>query len=575
MSLDLPESLLRVLKNLGKVQTHPEGEVLLKEEGTPSERFFLILAGRAGLYRNSVKAMDLLPGEFFGLPSLLTGTPPVFTVKAEAPLEVLALPKEALPLLLEDPETARRLFESLAERMGHREISHLLLRPAKTLLRRPPLSISRKASVQEAAQKMREARVSSLLLEGSPPGIVTDRDLRNRALAQGLPPSTPVEAIASFPLLALPAFTPLYEALAFMVERGIHHLPLLEEGRVVGVITHTDVLEAQVQTPLFLLKRIERLELSQYGQEVARLVERLFEEGFPPLEIGNLVASLNDALIRRLLKEAEAKLGPPPFPYTFIVFGSEGRKEQALLTDQDNALVLAQEGGEEYFQALAQEVVGGLHRAGFPYCKGGYMATRHRRSLKAWLEVFRTYLRTPEPQALLEAQIFFDFRPVYGTVPLDPLEQLVQEEAQRGVFLYHLARASLAFRPPLGFLGRIQTSKGQVDLKRGGIAPIVSLARLYGLLSGSQGRGTLLRLKAAVEKGVLNPRTAEALGEAYAFLFGLRLKHQLQALREGRPPSNEVELRRLTPREEKQLKEAFGLIAQVQEYTMGRFQIQL
>jgi CBS domain-containing protein len=575
MGLELPEPLLEALRGLGEEAFHPEGAEVLSEGGARAERFFLVLEGKAGLYRGGRKALEAGPGEVLGLPSLLSGEPPAFTVRAETPLRLLALPPEALNLLLKEPRAARALLEGLAERLAQGREETALLRPAKTLVRRPPLFVPREAEVAEAARRMREARVSSLLVEGEPLGILTDRDLRNRVLAEGLSPKTPVERVASFPLLALPADTPLYEAVAFMVERGIHHLPLLEEGRVVGVITHTDLLEAQTQSPLFLLRRIERLDLHQYGQEVARLVEGLWREGLPPLEIGGVVASLNDALIRRLLKEAEARLGPPPFPYTFMVFGSEGRREQALLTDQDNALVLAQEGEEAYFEALAQEVVEGLHRAGFPYCQGGYMATRHHRSLEAWLQVFRSYLRAPEPQALLEAQIFFDFRAVHEGVSLEPLEALVQEEAQRGVFLYHLARASLGFRPPLGFLGRIQAPGGRVDLKRGGIAPIVSLARLYGLLAGSRERSTPKRLKAAAQKGVLSQATAEGLAEAYAFLFGLRLKHQLQALKEGRPPGNEVALKDLTPGEERRLKEAFGLIAQVQASTAERFQIRL
>lgn len=156
-----------------------------------------------------------------------------------------------------------------------------------------------------------------------------------------------------------------------MLERRIHHLPLTRGEEVVGVVTHTDLLAHQAQSPLALLRRVERLELARYGEEVARLVAGLFQAGVPALEIGRVVAGLNDALIRRLLQEAERTLGPPPVPYAFFVFGSEGRKEQALLTDQDNALALAEEGHEAYFQALAERVVEGLVAAGIPPAPGG------------------------------------------------------------------------------------------------------------------------------------------------------------------------------------------------------------
>ena len=356
-----------------------------------------------------------------------------------------------------------------------------------------------------------------------------------------------------------------------MVERGIHHLPLLEGAKVVGVVTHTDLVPAT--SPLLLLRRVERLELSRYAEEVARLVESLVHSGLPPTGIGRVVAGLNDALIRRLVKEAEARLGPPPIPYSFMVFGSEGRREQALLTDQDNALVLKEEGHEAYFQALAEAVVGGLIRAGIPECKGGYMATRWRMPLKEWLSTFRKWMEAPEPQALLETQIFFDFRSVAGELSLRPLEEAILEGSRKGVFLYHLAQAALAFRPPLGFLGRVRTEEGYVDLKRHALAPIVSLARLYALMAGSLAKGTVERLKAAAEGGTLSQEGAERLEEAFRFFFALRLKHQLRALERGGEVSNRVLWSSLSPGERRKALEGFRAIAEMQESTASRFQL--
>jgi CBS domain-containing protein len=286
-----------------------------------------------------------------------------------------------------------------------------------------------------------------------------------------------------------------------------------------------------------------------------------------------VVAGLNDALIRRLVKEAEARLGPPPIPYSFMVFGSEGRREQALLTDQDNALVLKEEGHEAYFQALAEAVVEGLIRAGIPECKGGYMATRWRMPLKDWLSTFRKWMEAPEPQALLETQIFFDFRPVAGELSLRPLEEAILEGSRKGVFLYHLAQAALAFRPPLGFLGRVRTEEGYVDLKRHALAPIVALARLYALMAGSRALGTEERLKAAVQGGTLSQEGAERLGEAFAFFFGLRLKAQLEALEKGAPLENRVLWEALSPGERRRALEGFRAIQEVQESTAARFQL--
>jgi CBS domain-containing protein len=568
-----PEEEREALLREAREEAHPAGAHLLEQGGAVASALYLVLEGQVALLDGEEEVGTLEAGEFFGFPSLLSGEPPAFSVVAKTPVRLLAFPERAFRKLLLFPEAARFFGQGLADRVRLRAATDLsLFSPVGRLIRRPPVFIKPSASVQEAALRMREEGVSSLLVEGSPLGILTDRDLRNRVLAEGLPPTTPVAQVRTAPLFALPADTPIYEAVAAMVERGVHHLPLLEGERVVGVVTHTDLVLHQAQNPLLLLRRIERLELERYAEEVARLVEGLFGRGLEGVEIGRVVASLNDALIRRLVGEAEAALGPPPVAYRFMVFGSEGRREQALLTDQDNALVLGEDGHEAYFQALAERVVGGLLRAGIPECKGGYMATRWRLPLPAWLETFRRWMQAPEPQALLETQIFFDFRGVAGELSLKPLEEAVLEGGQRGVFLYHLAQAALAFRPPLGLFGRVRTEEGFLDLKRSALAPIVSLARLYALLAGSPARGTLERLKAA-EGTTLSPEGAERLAEAFRFFFHLRLKHQLLAWQKGEAIGNRVLWAALSPGEKRQALEGFRAIQEIQESTAMRFQL--
>lgn len=201
------------------------------------------------------------------------------------------------------------------------------------------------------------------------------------------------------------------------------------------------------------------------------------------------------------------------------------------------------------------------------------MATRWRMPLKDWFSTFRKWMEAPEPQALLETQIFFDFRSVAGELSLKPLEEAILEGSRKGVFLYHLAQAALAFRPPLGFLGRVRTEEGYVDLKRHALAPIVSLARLYALMAGSRALGTEERLKAAAQGGTLSQEGAERLGEAFAFFFGLRLKAQLEALEKGAPLENRVLWEALSPGERRRALEGFRAIQEVQESTAARFQL--
>ncbi|MCB0154613.1 MAG: cyclic nucleotide-binding protein, partial [Anaerolineae bacterium] len=313
--------------------------------------------------------------------------------------------------------------------------------------------------------------------------------------------------------------------------------------------------------------------LSQYSLEIAGTVEMLYKSGLDVGQIGRVIASLNDALIRRLLRLAENELGPPPTPYAWLVFGSEGRMEQLLLTDQDNALVYLADTAEarRYFDELTRRVVDNLIEAGFPPCRGGYMATNWHQPLATWQKQFNGWIHTPDPKALLEVGIFFDFRAVHGELSVEPLEQIITEAKESGIFLAHLTHAAMEFRPPLGFFSRIRTEDdGQVDLKAGGIAPVVSLARIYALEAGGRTRSTLERLTAAHQAGKLSQAGAETLLETYRFLLKLRLRDQLETMKQGQAPDNKIRLEALSQVEKRHLKEAFRAIREMQDATAHR-----
>jgi CBS domain-containing protein len=448
-----------------------------------------------------------------------------------------------------------------------------LAAPAESLISRAPIFVRPYDTVEQAARTMRDLRVSSVLIETDPPGILTDRDLRSRVLAEGRGPETPVAAVMTKPMKTLPASSTQLEVLVFMLEHRVHHVPLLDGDKIVGMVTDTDFLRRQANSPTSLLSGIEKLaqaeSLANYAAELSGVIENLAWGGLEAAEIGRIVSRLNDALIARLLRIAEARLGRPPCPYAFVVFGSEGRMEQALLTDQDNALVYRDDTPEAtaYFGKLAQSVVDGLIAASFPPCKGGFMATNWHRPLAEWERLFRGWMETPEPRALIEAANFFDFRAVGGTLSVSPLNDILYLAGRERTFLAHLARASLMFEPPLGLFRQVKEEEDGVDLKRGGIIPIVSLARLHALEAGVRARPTLERLPAAAAAGGLSKEGAETLAEAFRFLLRIRLRAQVKALRAGRPPGNSVQLEDLTPLERTHLKETFVAIREHQQAT--------
>lgn len=576
--------LKRVTETLETVH-FTQGTHILRQGAQPSRHLYLIRTGVVKRMRDGQVIQLLEEGDLFGYPSMLNQISPSSDVVVEEDVVAYQIPEAVFHDLVDNADFAEFFLKNLSERLRRSSdatastLSGDLTTSVETLIVRPPVTVSPLATVAEVAQIMTKAWVDSVIVLGDSPGIVTDHDFRVRVLAEGLGPDTLVNQIMSRPLLTQSAETPVYATLLFMLEENIRHLALTQDGEIVGVIAATDLLRHQAKSPLYLLRQLETLGssskvLPRYGLEIAGTVETLFSGGLDVSQIGRIIASLNDALIRKLLKLAEDELGPPPTPYAWIVFGSEGRMEQALLTDQDNGLVYLAEknGAQAYFKALAERVVNGLVQAGFPPCAGGYMATNWCYPLDHWLQHFKARVMTPEPQAVLESAIFFDFRSIYGELSLEPLEKIILEAGHQKIFLGHLANTALEFQPPLGFFRRIRDEDGLVDLKRGGIAPIVALARVYGLAAQTRERSTLERLDAAAAAHTLSREGTETLAETYGFLLRLRLREQLTAIKAGHTPDNKIRLEALSPLENRHLKEAFLAIREMQAAMAQHFQ---
>lgn len=457
--------------------------------------------------------------------------------------------------------------------MPAEEKNPALVLPLRGFCRRPPIFAAPGATVGEAARLMRERRIGSLLVAGPPLGILTDRDLRSRVLAEGKGPETPVAEVLSRPVWTLGADASSVDALLLMAERGIRHLPLVEGGRVVGLVSASDLVQAQADDPLAVLRRLERApaqDARPHAQEIGEAVARLAEAGVAAPRIGGLVAAFNDALARRILARVERELGPAPVACALLVYGSDGRREQLLPTDQDNALVWAdpEPGAEEvargYFEGFAARVVAELVAAGFPPCPGGYMATRWRFPLVEAARLFEGFLDRPRPEQVVDICSFFDFRVAAGGLGLEPLEEIRRRAAGAKRLLRLLAADAEQMRLPLGWLGGLREGKQGFDLKRG-ILLIVSLARLFALEAGSSEVGTLGRLRDA--EATIGKGDAETLAEAFRFLVGLRLDEQLA----GHAHGSRVELKELNAMEISFLEDVFHFLRRLQAALPQRF----
>jgi CBS domain-containing protein len=564
-------------------RTFADGARILEQDGTRSDCLYLLVDGQVRLVRDGEELQVLEEGDCFGYPSMINRAAPAFDVVAAGEVLVHCVPEAVFRELLGNAAFAEFFLHSLGERLQRvtgasvTALGGELTTELGDIELRAVVQVPPDATVAEAARAMRDARDDFALVAGTPPGIVTDHDFQVKVLAEGLGPDTPVAHVMTRPLKTLPSDTPVHGALLYMLEERIHHLPVLREGGIIGVLTATDLLRHQTTNPLYLMRRVEHLDrdttLGTYSRDAAAMVERLFRGGLKVGQIGRVFASLNDALIRRLCRLAEADLGPPPCPYAWLVFGSEGRMEQALLTDQDNALVYARDeaGAPEYFARLAARVVGDLVTAGFPPCPGGCMATNWNKPLAAWEETIRGWIDEPTPDNLMVSSIFFDYRAVAGPLDVAALDDRITAAAGNQLFMAHLARVSLRFKPPLGLFQQIQTTDDKVDLKKRSIAPIVAAARVYGLEAGTRARPTRERLEAAIEAGVVSRDLGQTLIETYRFLLQLRLREQLAAMAGGGAPDNDVNLKALSSLQRRHLKDAFGVIREMQGAVARRY----
>jgi len=572
----LPAPLFERVQAALEVVFHPAGTWLVHAGGKPLEHLFVIRKGSIRIERDGQTLQVLERGEVFGYTSLITGQASL-DVQVEEDLVAYRLPGKEFRLLLEDAQFASHFAGGLAERLK----SALARSPAaafrtdlslevQQIGREPAVWVDATATVGAAARRMREEKTSCVLVRSEPPGIATERDFRNRVLAEGLGPDARVSDIATPSPRTVRTGTRLYEAWAALLDAGVHHLPVVRGDEIVGVLTSTDLLRCSAQTPIAVLRRVERLHtrssLPGYATTVTDMAAALLAGGLDATVIAGFVARLNDALVGRIVRMAEAELGAAPCAWAWLALGSEGRMEQTLLTDQDNAIVWEAEGAEtrRWFGAFAERINADLEAAGFPRCPGGYMARSWSGTLAEWTHRFLEWVDAPSPEALLRAAIFFDFRRVAGTLDLGPLDEVLAGSAKKPVFIRFLARAALEFKPP-PLLVLTLRGRSSVDLKLHGIAPVALLARCYALELGGADRNTLARLEAAAKAGRLPEVTFAAAAEAYRFLLGLRLRLQLGRLARAEPPTSTVPLADLTAVERTHVKDALRAVRALQD----------
>ena len=379
--------------------------------------------------------------------------------------------------------------------------------------------------------------------------------------------------------LTLPPSALGTDVLHLIMERRIGHVPVVEAGRLLGIVTRTDLMRQQAVTSGWLISSIAEAEgPAQIAAATARIPAMLLQltgAGNRHDVITRLITDVADAATRRLLVLAEEALGPPPVPYLWLACGSQGRMEQAGVSDQDNCLILddaVSEADLPYFDALAAQVTEGLNAASYVFCPGDMMASnpRWRQPLSVWRGYFQGWIDRPVPEAQMLASVMFDLRPIRGETALyEALHRDTLDAASKNsIFVAHMIANSLKHQPPLGLfrsIARIRSGdhKDSVDLKMSGVVPVVDLARLYALMGRREPVNTRARIESAAG-GPVSASGARDLLDAYDLIAETRLRHQARQIRDGQAPDNYLVPSELSDFERAHLRDAFVVVRTMQ-----------
>lgn len=520
----------------------------------------------------------------FGERGMLRDGTAVTTAIAATDATVLILPAARFQTLLTAEEQVRRFFDrSRSDRVSKQERQELATTQVDTFMAQNPAICGPDATVQEAAILMRDRRVSSLCVcEGERlTGILTTRDMSGKVLAAALPIDTPVREIMTPNPITLAPSSIGSDVLHVMMERRIGHVPIEEGGKLVGIVSQTDLTRFQAVSSAELVREIAQArtaeEMREVTQRIPQLLVQLVAGGSPHQVVTRLITDIADTATRRLLALGEAKLGPAPVPYLWAACGSQGRQEQTGVSDQDNCMILSDDVTEAdrdgYFAELAKFVCDGLDVCGYFYCPGDMMATNPRwcQPISVWRGYFDGWVAKPNPEAQMLASVMFDLRAIAGDASLfEGLQKSTLALASKNsIFVAHMVSNSLKHTPPLGLLRGFATirsgeHKNQLDMKHNGVVPIVDLGRVYALQGKLAEANTRARLEAAIHAGGLSQSGGRDLLDAYDLIADTRLEHQAEQVKAGQKPDNYLSPSDLSEFERSHLRDAFVVVKSMQ-----------
>nr|WP_256835818.1 putative nucleotidyltransferase substrate binding domain-containing protein [Pseudomonas oleovorans] len=596
-----------------QLRFYAEGDSIIKPSDGPVEHFYIVKQGRVhgerphSARRGTETTFEITAGECFPLAALIGERATRTEHLAAEDTFCLLLAKHAFIKLfaVSNPlrDFALRGVSSLLDQVNQQ----VQLRAVETLgaqysldtrlgelAMRQPIGCAPDTPLRDAVRLMHEQHVGSIVVldpADKPLGIFTLRDLR-RVVADGVDLAQPIGNLMTPNPFHLAPDASAFDAAIAMTERHIAHVCLVEHEKLCGVISERDLFSLQRVDLVHLARTIRHAgkveTLAGLRSDIRLLVDRMLAHGASSTQITHIVTLLNDHTVCRVIELTLEEMGDPGIPFTWLCFGSEGRREQTLHTDQDNGILFeASDAAEaaairERLLPIAREINQRLAQCGFTLCKGNIMAGNPELCLsrQEWSRRFAGFVLEATPENLLGSSIYFDLRTIWG--PDEGCEQLREELLRRvasnSLFQKMLAENALRQRPPVGrfrdfVVARSGADKDTLDLKVQGLTPFVDGARLLALANGIGAVGTLERLRALITKGVIDALDGAAYEEAYHFIQQTRMQqHQLQA-RDELPYSNRVDPDHLNHLDRRILRESFRQAQRLQSSLAMRYQL--
>ncbi|WP_282168092.1 DUF294 nucleotidyltransferase-like domain-containing protein [Shewanella japonica] len=600
----LPEQALEEVSQSVEISYYRADSMII-EFADKIHDLFMIRSGVVEVYRRNGELYNRLDqGGLFGQMGLLTNNKVRYPAKSIKDTLLYCIPEKLFEAFCErydvfadfvEVEGSIRLQQAVED--NNDDANSLTTSKVKTLVSGEPVMFATTTSIQQVAKIMSDENVSAAMIhdpnlpsEGgnSFVGIITERDLCAKVIAQGLDVNTKVDEIMSTELISLDHNAYIFEAMLMMLRYNVHHLPILKNKQPIGLIEVTDIIRYESQNSLLIVSSIFQQnsidDLIVLSSQIKDCFVRMVNEDANSHMVGRAMSEIGRSFKQRLLELAEEKLGPPPIPYCFLALGSMARDEQLIVTDQDNAIILDNDYQEalhgEYFTSLATFVCDGLASCGYSYCTGNIMATNpeYRKTQTEWEECFTDWIEHPNAQALLNCSIFFDLYGVYGRPKwAEQLNAFILRKAKKNNrFLACLARNALNRTPPLGFFKDFVMEKdgrhnNSINLKRRGTAPLADLIRVHALAIGSQSQNSFDRLEDIIEAGILPPTKGKDLQHAMELISLVRIRHQALDIEADQEPDNNIEPENMSGFERRNLKDAFLVLSSAQNFLKFRY----